>query len=70
MTKLSRVQSVKEPDLRGSLERVDEDLEIMERHAADLADVESGVQASMKKWDREYKDTCLHSTPRPLKHNR
>jgi hypothetical protein len=70
MTKLNKVQGTEKPDLKNNLERIEEDLEIMERHAADLADVESGIQSSMKKRDREYKDTCLHSVPKALKHNR
>jgi chromosome segregation and condensation protein ScpB len=70
MTKLKKVQGTEKPDLKGNLERIEEDLEIMERHSADLADVESGIQSSMKKRDREFKDTCLHSVPKALKHSR
>jgi hypothetical protein len=70
MTKLKKGQLTEEPDLKGSVARIDEDLEIMDRHEADLSDAETGIQDSMKKRDREHKDSCLHSTPRPLKHTR
>lgn len=59
-----------ETELKRGLQRVDEDLDIMERHAEDLAMVESGIQLSMRKWDREYKDAHLHSGPRGIKHMR
>jgi phosphoserine phosphatase len=52
------------------VERLDRDLEIMERHANVLAQEESELQDSMRKWDREYKDARLHSIPRPRKHTR
>jgi DNA repair exonuclease SbcCD ATPase subunit len=73
MTKLEkRQQDVKKEnmDMRQNVERVDQDLEILERHAADVAEVESEILDSMKKWDREYKNARLHSVPRPLKHTR
>jgi hypothetical protein len=73
MTKLEkRQQDVKKEnmDMRQNVERVDQDLEILERHAADVAEVESEILESMKKWDREYKNARLHSVPRPLKHTR
>ncbi len=57
-------------ELKRGLQRVDEDLDIMERHAANLAMVESGIQLSMRKWDREFKDSRLHSVPRAMKHQR
>jgi hypothetical protein len=50
--------------------RIEEDLEIMDRHAADLAGVEEDVQDSMRRWDREHKNARLHSVPRHLKHVR
>jgi uncharacterized membrane-anchored protein YhcB (DUF1043 family) len=59
-----------EPELGKNLERLDEDLEIMERHAAEMADVEDTIQEDMRKWDREHKDASLHSVPRPRKHLR
>lgn len=52
------------------LEVLDRDLDIMERHAAELSQVEEGIQGDMKKWDREYKDTHFHSVPKPRKHVR
>lgn len=52
------------------VERLDRDLEIMERHAQVLALEEDEVQDSMRKWDREHKDSHLHSVPRPRKHTR
>ncbi len=58
------------PSFDKNLERIDEDLNIMEKHAAELADAEDSIQESMKKRDREYKDARLHSTPRPRKHMR
>lgn len=53
-----------------NLDRVNEDLDIMERHSADLQAVEEGIQESMVKRVREYKDSCLHSIPKPIKHTR
>jgi len=53
-----------------NLDRVNEDLDIMERHSADLQAVEDGIQESMVKRVREYKDSCLHSIPKPIKHTR
>lgn len=53
-----------------NLERLDEDLAIMEKHAGELAEVEVDIQESMRRWDREYKDACLHSVPKPRKHLR
>ena len=73
MTKLNNQdidRSILDSELKRGLERVDEDLDIMERHAEDLAMVESGIQSSMRKWDREYKDARLHSVPRGMKHMR
>lgn len=53
-----------------NISRVDEDLKIMESHAAEMAAIESGIQDSMKKWDREYKDSHFHSVPKGKKHLR
>jgi hypothetical protein len=53
-----------------NLDRVNEDLDIMERHSADLQAVEDGIQESMVKRVREHKDSCLHSIPKPIKHTR
>lgn len=73
MTKLNNREierTSRETELKRGLQRIDEDLNIMERHADDLAMVESGIQLSMRKWDREYKDARLHSVPRGMKHLR
>lgn len=59
-----------ESGLDRKLERLDEDLEIMERHAAEMAVVEDTIQEDMRKWDREHKDASLHSIPKPRKHLR
>jgi hypothetical protein len=56
--------------LDANLNRVDADLEIMDAHAAEMAEVESVIQESMKKWDREYKDSHFHSVPKGKKHQR
>jgi hypothetical protein len=52
------------------LEQIDESLDIMERHSAELAAAEEGIQEEMRKRDREYKDARLHSIPNPRKHQR
>lgn len=57
-------------ELRKGIQRIDEDLNIMDRYAADLAMAEYGIQASMRSRDREHKDEYLHSVPRPMKHRR
>jgi len=67
---LRGMEEVVHPRLDERLEVVSTDLDIMERHAAELAAVEEGIQDEMKRWDREYKDARLHSTPRPRKHAR
>lgn len=59
-----------ESGLDRNLDRLDEDLEIMERHAARLDEVEGDIQESMRRWDREHKDASLHSVPKPRKHIR
>jgi len=59
-----------EAGLDGNLKRVDEDLDIMERHAEELDQVEGDIQEAMRKWDREFKDSCFHSVPKPRKHMR
>jgi hypothetical protein len=59
-----------EKELGKGLERLDEDLSIMERHAAELAEAEAGIREEMRRRDREYKDACLHSVPKPRKHLR
>lgn len=51
-----------------SRQRVDEDLDIMERHAAELAQIDGAVQLSMRRHEREYMDAHFHSVPAPRKH--
>ncbi len=58
------------PSLDENISRVDQDLQIMEAHSAEMAAAEEGIQDSMKKWDREYKDSHFHSVPRGRKHQR
>lgn len=72
MAELKTRESVEkvESGLDRNLERLDEDLDIMERHASEMAVVEGGIQESMRKWDREHKDASLHSIPKPRKHIR
>lgn len=59
-----------ESGLEKNLERLDEELEIMERHSAEMREVEETIQEDMRKWDREHKDASLHSIPKPRKHLR
>jgi hypothetical protein len=59
-----------EAGLDRNLKRVDEDLDIMERHAEELDRAEGGIQEAMRKWDREFKNSSLHSVPKPRKHMR
>ena len=53
-----------------NLEHIEEDLEIMERHSAEVAEVEVEIQEDMRKRDREHKDESLHSIPKARKHVR
>ncbi len=63
-------KEVVEPGLDKNLERLDADLDIMERHSSELANAESDEKDAMRRWDREHKDDHLHSIPRPRKHQR
>ncbi|UWZ81204.1 hypothetical protein L9S41_07395 [Geoalkalibacter halelectricus] len=56
------------PDLEKRLERVEKDLDVMERHAAELDETEDELKSYMKKVDREHKDSHFHSVPKPKKH--
>lgn len=58
------------PALSDNLERVSIDLDIMERHASELAAVEAEIQEGLRRWDREFKDAHLHSIPKGRKHLR
>ncbi|MDY0270838.1 hypothetical protein [Trichloromonas sp.] len=53
-----------------NLEHLEKSLNIMDRHAAELAAAENDTCESLRKWDREHKDEQLHSVPRPRKHMR
>lgn len=64
------VERSEESGLDRNLSRVDEDLKIMERHADAMEQVEGGIQEEMRRWDREYKDSRLHSVPKARKHMR
>lgn len=57
-------------EVNQKLERLDADLEIMERHEATLEAAEEGIQEELRRRDREVKDSHLHSVPRPRKHLR
>jgi hypothetical protein len=74
MTKQQSRELGMEKGVAGEIEqrmvRLDEDLEIMERHATDVAGVEEEEADSMRRWDREHKNARLHSVPRHLKHVR
>ena len=65
-----KVNKQSEPVVNPELERLDADLEIMERHEATLQAVDEEVQEDLRRRDREVKDAHLHSVPRPRKHLR
>ena len=67
---ISSVKAVGSDSLEQDLSRVDQSLDVMERHADECRDIELAVQDDMRKRDREYKDEHLHSVPRARKHNR
>lgn len=58
-----------DPRLEKSIEKVDRDLDIMESHSLEMAETEEDIQSYMKRLDREYKDSHLHSVPKPRKHS-
>lgn len=60
----------KAPGLDKNLERLDAELDVMERHSSELDDMEEEEREALKKRDREYKNEHLHSIPRPRKHVR
>ena len=66
------VQDVPSSDsgLQKNLERLSEDLDIMERYAREMDEIEDDIAESMRKWDREHKDAHFHSVPSPIKHRR
>ncbi len=57
-------------NLDDNLMRIDEDLQIMERHADQMVESEDDLIESMRRRVREYKDANLHSIPKPRKHMR
>jgi hypothetical protein len=65
-----KISKTSEPVVIPDLERLDADLEIMERHEATLEAVEGEIQDDLRRRDREIKDAHLHSVPRPRKHLR
>lgn len=70
MTERERRERGVEEGIDEDIRRLDEDLEIMDRHAGDLVGVEDEIQDSMRRWDRDHKNAHLHSVPRHLKHVR
>jgi len=66
----NRSQEEINSELDQKLSRIDEHLKIMESHPVEMANIESGIQQSMKKWDREYKDSHFHSVSKTVKHLR
>jgi len=58
------------PGLKQRSDNIDKTIDIMDRHAAEMSEVEANVLEDMRKWDREYKDERLHSVPRARKHMR
>lgn len=59
-----------ETDSTQQLDRIDADLEIMERHEGTVEAAEVVVQEESRRRDREFKDAHLRSVPRPRKHLR
>jgi hypothetical protein len=53
-----------------NIDRLDQALDIMERHAGEMAETEDAINESMRRWDREYKNDRFHSVPKPRKHIR
>lgn len=53
-----------------NIDRLDQSLDIMERHAGEMAETEDAINESMRRWDREYKNDRFHSVPKPRKHIR
>ncbi|HAD03863.1 MAG: hypothetical protein A2091_04565 [Desulfuromonadales bacterium GWD2_61_12] len=71
MARMLRDQDEQAKEISGldvNRQRVEEDLDIMERHAAELAAVDGAVRLSMRRHEREYMDDHFHSVPAPRKH--
>jgi hypothetical protein len=69
MAELNNREGMKDVS-RVNIERLDESLDIMERHAGAMAETEEAINESLRKWDREYKNERFHSVPKPRKHTR
>jgi hypothetical protein len=69
MAELNNREGMKDVS-RVNIERLDESLDIMERHAGAMAETEEAINESLRKWDREYKNERFHSGPKPRKHTR
>jgi len=59
-----------ESNLSQQINRIDSTLDIMETHDSELYSAEADIQEQMRRNDREFKDSHLHSTPRSRKHQR
>lgn len=68
MAEMDRKEAGKNVDL--NTDRLDQALDIMERHAGEMAETEEAINESMRRWDREYKNDRFHSVPKPRKHIR
>jgi hypothetical protein len=55
--------------LESRIEKVERDLDIMDRHSLEMSETEEGIQSYMRRLDREYKDSHLHSVPKARKHS-
>ncbi|MGE4343525.1 MAG: hypothetical protein AB7F20_04440 [Geoalkalibacter sp.] len=58
-----------DPRLERRIEKVERDLDIMDRHSLEMSETEEGIQSYMRRLDREYKDSHLHSVPKARKHS-
>lgn len=68
--KITRDIQNREKNLMEEVSRLDETLEIMEKHSDQMVSTEESIQEEMRKRDREHKDTHLHSVPKSRKHVR
>jgi hypothetical protein len=68
--KIDREMQQREKNLMEEASRLDETLEIMEKHSDEMVSTEEGIKEEMRKWDREHKNAHLHSIPKSRKHVR
>lgn len=68
--KTSRDIRHEEANLMEEASRLDEELEIMEKHTDQMVSTEEDIVEGMRKRDREHKDSHLHSVPKSRKHVR